>query len=63
MTYLNVMLARWVKKKYKKFRGKGKLGKAHDWLVKVYTYNKNMFVHWQYGYIPYQRMKSSFHKK
>ena len=59
MTFLNVKLARWVKKKFKRFRAKGKLGKAHDWLVRVATHNRNMFVHWQYGYIPYPRRKNN----
>lgn len=56
MKHLNMKLAKWVKRKYKRFRGgQGKLLKAHEWLAKVASYDRTLFVHWTYGYIPYPR--------
>ena len=54
MSYLNERLARWVKRKYKRFHTK--LGKAHDWLVQCATNNRRLFPHWMGGYIPYPRL-------
>ena len=55
MKYLNDKLSRWVKRKYKRFKGKKKLGKAYDWLVVRASYDKTLFSHWANGFIPYQR--------
>lgn len=55
MKYLNEKLSRWVKRKYKRFKGKAKLGKAYDWLVVCASYDKMLFSHWANGFIPYQR--------
>lgn len=55
MKYLNERLSRWVKRKYKRFKGKKKLGKAYDWLVVRASYDKRLFSHWANGFIPYQR--------
>jgi len=58
MKYLNYKLCKWVKRKYKRFaNGRGKLGKAHDWLARLASFDNNLFVHWTYGYIPYPRNK------
>ena len=54
MSYLNDKLVKFVKRKYKRFAGnRGKLVKARIWLSKVATADRNLFVHWTYGYIPY----------
>ena len=49
--YLNERLARWAKRKYKRFYKK--LGKAFNWLSMCAVHNRQMFSHWAYGYIPY----------
>lgn len=54
MSYLNDKLVKFVKRKYKRFAGgRGKLTKAKLWLSKVASFDKNLFVHWTYGYVPY----------
>ena len=55
MKYLNERLSRWVKRKYKRFKSKAKLGKAYDWLVVCASHNRTLFSHWADGFIPYQR--------
>lgn len=55
MKYLNERLSRWVKRKYKRFKGKAKLGKAYDWLVIRASHDRGLFSHWANGFIPYQR--------
>ena len=54
MSYLNERLARWAKRKYKRYRTK--LGKAYDLLVECAVHNRQMFSHWTCGFIPYPRL-------
>lgn len=53
MKYLNERLSRWVKRKYKRFRGKAKLSKAKDWLAVYASHDRTLFSHWANGFIPY----------
>lgn len=47
---INLRLARWAERKYKRFRRKPK--DAYKWLVKVASKNPTLFYHWQYGVKP-----------
>lgn len=51
--FKNRQLIRWVKRKYKRFRGKVKLSKAYDWLVVYASHDRRLFSHWANGCIPY----------
>lgn len=53
MKYLNERLSRWVKRKYKRFRGKAKLSKAYGWLAVHASHDRGLFSHWANGFIPY----------
>ncbi len=48
--HLNLTLARWVKRRYKRFRGQ--VIKALHWLGKIAQSNPNLFAHWQLGTKP-----------
>jgi len=48
---LNNRLARWVCRKYKRFRNKMK--RAYSWLCTIANRDKYLFYHWSYGIIPY----------
>lgn len=47
---INLRLARWAERKYKRFRRKPK--DAYKWLVKVASKNPTLFYHWQCGVKP-----------
>jgi RNA-directed DNA polymerase len=47
---INLKLARWAERKYKRFRRNP--NKAYKWLVKVASENPRLFYHWQYGAKP-----------
>jgi RNA-directed DNA polymerase len=47
---INLKLARWAERKYKRFRRKPNA--AYKWLVKIASENPHLFYHWQYGAIP-----------
>lgn len=51
MRLLNLRLVKWVKNKYRRFRGKPR-SLAWDWLRRVYRGFPNLFVHWSYGFRP-----------
>ena len=48
---LNFRLARWVRNKYRRFRRKRR-SFAYKWLVEVSKNFPNLFVHWEYGFLP-----------
>ena len=50
MFKVNDRIARWVRKRYKRF--KYSWFKARTWLKSVYGSYPNLFVHWQYGFKP-----------
>lgn len=50
LIHLNEILARWVKRKYKRFRGRFK--RATYWLGKIAESNPNLFVHWAHNCKP-----------
>ena len=47
---VNLKLARWAERKYKRFRQKP--NDAYKWLVRVASKNPTLFYHWQYGVKP-----------
>jgi retron-type reverse transcriptase len=47
--YFQNVLAKWAKRKYKRFRRK--LSKAKGWIIKVAQNRPQLFVHWQLGVI------------
>ena len=51
MVYLNVTIARWVKRKYKRFHRRH-LFHAFQWLQRVAEREPTLFQHWQCGYLP-----------
>lgn len=56
MKYLNQKLSKWVMRKYKRFARYRKFGKAYDWLVRKASYDRELFVHWTKGDVPYPRL-------
>jgi RNA-directed DNA polymerase len=48
---LNNRLVRWAKNKFGRFKNKH-LYIVHLWLVNVSKAFPNLFVHWQYGFLP-----------
>ena len=52
MDYLNQRLVNWVRRKYKRL--KGKWGRAYDLIAKTAKDSRALFSHWAAGYIPYQ---------
>ena len=56
MRHLNLTIARWVKKKYKRFWRKGVIA-AQYWLGYLAEKEPNLFYHWQMGYVPPTRHK------
>ena len=51
LRYLNVVLEKWVRRKYKtRFRRKER--KAAHWLGRIARRDQNLFVHWQLGVRP-----------
>lgn len=53
MAYLNMRLARFIKRKYKRFAGGiNQLYSAYRWLRKIAFMDRNVFMHWAYGYMP-----------
>ncbi|HLF63133.1 MAG TPA: group II intron reverse transcriptase/maturase [Saprospiraceae bacterium] len=44
-TWFNYRLMNWIRKRYKRFRGSGRL--AFRWLRKKYRFTPQLFVHWQ----------------
>lgn len=50
LSRVNLSLARWVMKKYKRFRGRFKA--ALDWLGKVAKTRPELFAHWERGICP-----------
>lgn len=51
MRNLNFRLAKWVRNKFKRFRKRSKRH-AYEWLRNVSIHYPNLFVHWQYGFLP-----------
>ena len=51
MVYLNVTIARWVKRKYKRFHRRH-LFHAFQWIQRVAEREPTLFQHWQCGYLP-----------
>lgn len=49
--FLNMRLAKWVRNKYRRFRRKHWFA-AYKWLQETAKQYPNMFVHWQYGFMP-----------
>ncbi len=49
--FLNMRLARWVRNKYRRFRNKHWFS-AYKWLQETAKQYPNLFVHWQYGFMP-----------
>lgn len=52
---INLKLARWAERKYKRFRRKPH--EAYKWLVRVASKNPTLFYHWKYGVKP-NRLKT-----
>lgn len=52
---INLKLARWAERKYKRFRRKP--NDAYKWFVKVASKIPNLFYHWKYGVKP-KRLKA-----
>jgi len=50
LIHLNEILVRWVKRKYKRFRGKFK--RAINWLGKIAKSSPNLFAHWAHNCRP-----------
>ena len=50
LDYLNWYLARWARRKYKRFHGN--VNKAYYWLSGIAQRESCMFVHWEWGVIP-----------
>ncbi len=50
LTYLDLVLARWAKRKYKRFRRNWLA--AHHWLVRIRNNQRELFAHWQAGTVP-----------
>lgn len=50
LDYLNCYLARWARRKYKRFHGN--VNKAYYWLSGIAQRESSMFVHWEWGVIP-----------
>lgn len=51
--YLNWYLARWARRKYKRFHGN--VNKAYYWLSGIAQREPTLFVHWEWGAIPGMR--------
>lgn len=49
--FLNMRLAKWVRNKYRRFRRKHWFF-AYKWLQETAKQYPNLFVHWQYGFMP-----------
>ena len=49
LEYINTILVKWVKRKYKTLKSKKK---ATKWLVEVAQRDTELFVHWKYGVLP-----------
>lgn len=50
LQHINLKLARWAERKYKRFRRK--LNSAYIWLMKVASRKPDMFYHWRHGVKP-----------
>ena len=50
LKYVNLMLARWARRKYKRFGGD--LWKAHRWWAQIAKNEPDLFYHWQLGMRP-----------
>ena len=51
MNYLNMVLAYWVRRKYKRFHRKP-IVKAFIWLQEIASKDRSLFYHWQRGQTP-----------
>ena len=56
LKYINERLIRWVMRKYKRFSKGKKFSKAYEWLVEYAAHNRNEFLHWVKGFVPYPRL-------
>ena len=52
LEYINTILIKWVKRKYKTIRS---TKKAINWLAKIAQRDEELFAHWKYGIIPMAR--------
>jgi len=50
LTYLDLVLARWAKRKFKRFHRNW--AAAYRWLGRIATRQRDLFVHWQVGTPP-----------
>ena len=51
MNHLNMVLAYWVRRKYKRFHRKP-IVKAFSWLQEIASKDRSLFYHWQRGQPP-----------
>ena len=52
LEYINLILIKWVKRKYKNIRT---IKKANNWLAKIAKRDTKLFAHWKYGVLPMAR--------
>ena len=52
MDYFNLILVKWVMRKYKTIRSKKR---AIKWLAKIAQRDTKLFAHWKFGIIPMAR--------
>lgn len=57
LDYLNWYLARWARRKYKRFHGN--VNKSYYWLSGIAQREPDMFVHWKWGAVPGMRKLQS----
>ena len=62
LKYINERLIRWVMRKYKRFSKGKKFSKAYEWLVEYAAHNRNEFLHWVKGFVPYPRQVNKEYK-
>ena len=56
LKYINERLIRWVMRKYKRSSKGKKFSKAYEWLVEYAAHNRNEFLPWVKGFVPYPRL-------
>lgn len=56
LKYINERLIRRVMRKYKRISKGKKFSKAYEWLVVYAAHNRNEFLHWVKGFVPYPRL-------
>ena len=52
LQYVNTILVKWVKRKYKTIRS---TKKATNWLAEIAQRDTKLFAHWRYGILPMAR--------